>query len=151
LRLVVWSAAIALWLRLRWPSDGEVEIASMPLSVIAVVLVAGALVGFAWAARTLSAEVPGAIDAPARLLSRGPFAYVRNPLYLSAAGLFVGLTTLFRLWDRSDVVVVPLVALAVHLFVVYREEPKTRARLGAAYDGYRAVVPRWVPKMSWRE
>ena len=60
--------------------------------------------------------------------------------------LVVGLTTIYGLWQRQDAIVLPIVGLLVHLFVVYREEPRTRERLGLAYDTYRATVPRWVPR-----
>ena len=73
---------------------------------------------------------PNTVKAPTRLLTRGPFAYVRNPLYLSAGALFVGLTTMYGLWQRRDAMILPIIGLLVHLFVVYREEPKTRERLG---------------------
>src|SRR5690348_6871423 len=146
LRSAVWIVAIAAWLRLRWPHDGHPELSWGPQSILAAILVAAALVGFVWSATALAAKVPDAINAPTTLLTRGPFAYVRNPLYLSAACLFIGLTTVFGLWERSDVIVVPLFGVLVHLFVVYWEEPKTRARLGQPYDVYRATVPRWVPR-----
>ena len=75
-----------------------------------------------------------------------PFAYVRNPLYLSAGAVFVGLTTMYGLWERLDALILPVIGSLVHLFVVYREEPKTRDRLGPVYDTYRSTVPRWLPR-----
>ena len=90
--------------------------------------------------------LPNTVNAPTRLLTRGPFAYVRNPLYLSAGAVFVGMTTMYGLWQRRDAIILPIIGLMVHLFVVYREEPKTRERLGPVYDTYRSTVPRWVPR-----
>ena len=104
------------------------------------------IAGFIWSATALAGGVPSAVDAPSRLLTRGPFAYVRNPLYLSAGALAVGLTTMYGLWQREDAFVVPIVGVLVHLFVVYREEPRTRERLGPVYDTYLATVPRWIPR-----
>jgi protein-S-isoprenylcysteine O-methyltransferase Ste14 len=75
---------------------------------------------------------------------------VRNPLYLSAGAVVVGLTTMYGLWQREDAFIAPFVGVLVHLFVVYREEPRTRERLGPAYDSYRATVPRWIPRFAWR-
>jgi protein-S-isoprenylcysteine O-methyltransferase Ste14 len=103
---------------------------------------------FAWAGRALAGGAPNAIDAPAVLLMRGPFRFVRNPLYLAVAAIFVGATTIYRLWEPRDVVVIPVIAALTHLFVVYREEPATRRRLGPAYDAYRHQVPRWLPRLA---
>jgi protein-S-isoprenylcysteine O-methyltransferase Ste14 len=102
---------------------------------------------FFWSATALAGVVPNTANPPTRLLTRGPFAYVRNPLYLSAAAVFVGLTTMYGLWERRDAITVPVIALLVHLFVVYREEPRTRERLGLVYDTYRSTVPRWFPRV----
>jgi protein-S-isoprenylcysteine O-methyltransferase Ste14 len=39
-------------------------------------------------------------------------------------------------------------AVAMHLFVVYVEEPKLERRFGASYREYTRRVNRWIP--SWR-
>jgi protein-S-isoprenylcysteine O-methyltransferase Ste14 len=36
--------------------------------------------------------------------------------------------------------------LALHLWVVVREEPALRRRFGEVYDAYTAHVPRWIPR-----
>jgi len=148
LRSLVWIAAIAVWLLLRRPVGMDwANISWRPMAIAGAVV---AIVGIAcllWSAAALAGEAPDAVNAPSRLLTRGPFAHVRNPLYLSAAAVVVGLTTMYGLWERQDAIVVPIVAVLVHLFVVYREEPRTRERLGPSYDAYRATVPRWIPRI----
>jgi protein-S-isoprenylcysteine O-methyltransferase Ste14 len=78
------------------------------------------------------------------LVSDGPFARVRNPLYLGNIALWVGFALSARLaW------LAPLVA--VLLFVEYHaivrwEEQLLASRLGERYRIYAARVPRWIPK-----
>ena len=148
LRTAVWIGAVAVWLLLRQPVGMDwTDVPWRPAPVLGALV---AIIGIAcamWSAAALAGAVPDTVNAPTRLLTRGPFAYVRNPLYLSAGAVFVGLTTMYGLWQPRDAIVLPIVGLLVHLFVVYREEPKTRERLGPAYDTYRSTVPRWVPRL----
>jgi len=147
LRSIVWIVALAVWLLLRWPAGMDwTPISWRPAAVVGAVVAVIGIACFFWSATALAGNVPNTIDAPARLLARGPYAYVRNPLYLSAGAVFAGLTTMYGLWQRRDAIVLPIIAVLVHLFVVYREEPRTRQRLGPLYDTYRATVPRWVPR-----
>jgi protein-S-isoprenylcysteine O-methyltransferase Ste14 len=148
LRSAVWIGVIVVWLALRRPEGmGWTEVAWGPTAVAAAVVAIAGIAGYVWTAIALAGEVPNAIDAPAHLLTRGPFAFVRNPLYLSVGAVLAGLTTMYGLWERRDGIVVPIVGVLVHLFVVYREEPRTRDRVGPAYDTYRATVPRWIPRL----
>jgi protein-S-isoprenylcysteine O-methyltransferase Ste14 len=147
LRTAVWIVAMAVGLRLRQREGMDWTDVSWRLTPVlgAVVAIIG-IACFIWSATALAGGVPNTVDAPTRLLTRGPFAYVRNPLYLSAGAVFVGLTTMYGLWRRRDAIILPIIGLSVHLFVVYREEPKTRDRLGPVYDTYRSNVPRWLPR-----
>jgi protein-S-isoprenylcysteine O-methyltransferase Ste14 len=115
------------------------------MAVLGAVAAIVGIVCFLWSASSLADKAPNAIEAPAQLLARGPYAYVRNPLYLSAGAVFAGVTTMYGLWQRQDAIAVPILGVLVHVFVVYREEPRTRARLGSVYDTYCATVPRWIP------
>src|SRR4051812_17827313 len=147
LRSVVWIGAIAVWLLLRAPAGMDwTHVSWRPTAVAGAVVAIFGIAGFVWSASALAGGVPNTVDAPARLLTRGPFAYVRNPLYLSVGAVVAGLTTMYGLWQRQDAIISPVIGVLVHLFVVYREEPRTRERLGAVYDNYRATVPRWVPR-----
>ncbi|HEX7735760.1 MAG TPA: hypothetical protein VF458_12900 [Ktedonobacteraceae bacterium] len=39
-----------------------------------------------------------------------------------------------------------LVAIIVHLFVVFFEEPSLRGQFGESYESYVQAVPRWLPR-----
>jgi protein-S-isoprenylcysteine O-methyltransferase Ste14 len=102
----------------------------------------------AWAERALlrtARSTGGFGDAPRMLVARGPYRHVRNPLYLGAFVLLVGLAG----WRRSPSLLVVGAAFLplMHVFVVRVEEPATRRRLGAAYERFRNETPRWVPRL----
>lgn len=147
LRSVVWIVAIAVWLLLRRPVGMDwTNVSWRPTAILGAVVAIVGIACFLWSATALAGEVPTAVKAPSRLLTRGPFLYVRNPLYLSVGSVVVGLTTMYGLWERRDAIILPIIGVLVHLFVVYREEPRTRERLGPMYDTYSVTVPRWIPR-----
>jgi len=84
--------------------------------------------------RTRGEDVGGLVDS-------GPYARVRNPLYLGNLLLFAGLGVL--LWPAAGFLV-PASALEYH-FIVRWEEANLRRQLGAPYVDYLARVPRWIP------
>jgi hypothetical protein len=77
------------------------------------------------------------------LIATGPFALVRNPLYIGNIALWVGFALTARLaW------MAPLIALLLGLeyhAIVRWEEHLLLSRLGEAYREYAARVPRWIP------
>ena len=77
------------------------------------------------------------------LVSTGPFAWVRNPLYLGNLLLWIGFALSARLLWWLPLVVV-LFALEYHAIVRW-EEGLLDSRLGDAYREYSARVPRWLP------
>jgi protein-S-isoprenylcysteine O-methyltransferase Ste14 len=89
------------------------------------------------------------VDPPRTLVVRGPYRYVRNPMYLSVTVIVFGevlLTAsrgLFGYWV--------LWFAAVNLFVMGYEEPTLRHQFGATYERYAAGVGRWLPRLRpWR-
>jgi protein-S-isoprenylcysteine O-methyltransferase Ste14 len=84
-----------------------------------------------------------------RLVVRGLFRYVRNPMYVAVVSVIVGQA----LWLARPALLAyaGLVWLAFHLFVLAYEEPTLRRQFGGEYDRYRAAVPRWLPRLRrWR-
>lgn len=85
-------------------------------------------------------------DPPRALVIRGPYRYVRNPMYVSASLIVVG----WGLWMQavSLLAYAVVVTVAYQLFVRYYEEPRLRARFGPEYAAYTASVPRWIPRWT---
>ena len=88
------------------------------------------------------------IDPPRRLVVRGLYRYVRNPMYLSVTIIVLGevlvtrsaaLATYWAIWF-----------LAANLFVMGYEEPTLRRDFGVSYDAYTRQVGRWIPRFSTR-
>jgi protein-S-isoprenylcysteine O-methyltransferase Ste14 len=77
------------------------------------------------------------------LVTSGPFALVRNPLYLGNVALWVGFAVSARLPWLAPVFVAVL-AFEYHAIVRW-EERLLEERLGDRYRTYAAQVPRWVP------
>ena len=79
------------------------------------------------------------------LNTRGPYAYVRNPLYLGNFGIVLGLLLIaHQPWAY-------LIGLgfffAEYFFIVGAEEQFLRERFSERYDEYCQRVPRWIPRL----
>ena len=82
------------------------------------------------------------------LIVSGPFAHVRNPLYLGNILLWAGFAIGARLLWLAPIVVA-LLALEYHAIVRW-EEGLIEQRIGEPYARYVAGVPRWLPSLSAR-
>jgi phospholipid methyltransferase len=77
------------------------------------------------------------------LIAEGPFAFVRNPLYLGNIALWAGFALTARLVWLAPLAVL-LLGAEYHAIVRW-EEALLEARLGEVYRRYMARVPRWLP------
>ena len=83
------------------------------------------------------------------LVASGPFAIVRNPLYVGNIALWVGFALTARLIWLAPVI---LMILGAEYHAIERwEEHLLESRLGEAYRDYAARVPRWVPTLNRRD
>ena len=80
------------------------------------------------------------------LVASGPFARLRNPLYVGNIALWVGFALTARLVWLAPVILV-LLGLEYHAIVRW-EESLLESRLGQAYVDYAARVPRWIPTLQ---
>jgi protein-S-isoprenylcysteine O-methyltransferase Ste14 len=89
------------------------------------------------------------VDPPVRLVVRGLYRYVRNPMYLNVTAIILGEVLL----TRSPALALYWVIwfLGANLFVIGYEEPTLRESFGAAYDEYMRNVPRWIPRFQPRD
>ena len=95
---------------------------------------------------TVGGGTPAPIDPPRRLVVRGLYGFVRNPMYLGVGAAFLGevaFTT--ALWLAAYAAVVFVIW---HPFVVYYEEPRLTQLFGDEYRPYCARVPRWLPRIT---
>ncbi|MHB1587023.1 MAG: methyltransferase [Acidiferrobacteraceae bacterium] len=76
------------------------------------------------------------------LVTAGPYGLSRNPLYVAAALVYVGIALLLNaLWA---IVLLPLVLIVMTCGVIAREERLLERKFGAAYQEYKARVRRWI-------
>jgi protein-S-isoprenylcysteine O-methyltransferase Ste14 len=68
-------------------------------------------------------------------------------MYLGFAVGWIGLWVVFGHGDATAIALVVAVALGVHLFVVFYEEPTLRGKFGADYEEYFRSVGRWWPRV----
>ncbi|HEX8068445.1 MAG TPA: isoprenylcysteine carboxylmethyltransferase family protein [Pyrinomonadaceae bacterium] len=115
------------------------------LLALAVLTAAGSVWLTAWALRTLGREwsLTARLVEGHRLVTTGPYALVRHPIYTGMAGLLLatGLT-----YSRPSALVLALVVFwAGTLVRVRSEEGLLRAAFGAEYDAYARHVPAVLP------
>lgn len=89
---------------------------------------------------------PAPIAPPQRLVVVGFYRYVRNPMYVGFAAGWIGLWVVFGHPDPVVIAAAAAVALGVHLFVLFYEEPTLRKKFGADYLDYCRNVRRWWPR-----
>jgi protein-S-isoprenylcysteine O-methyltransferase Ste14 len=86
---------------------------------------------------------PAPFDPPRRLVTVGPYRFVRNPMYIGAVVALAG-ASLF--YESVPILIYTVVFfLAMHLFVLWYEEPTLRSSFPNEYEAYCGRVRRWLP------
>lgn len=80
---------------------------------------------------------------PKLLMMRGPYAYSRNPMYVSELALWFGWTIFF---GSAATLIGSIVMSVVIKFIVRREERDLKSQFDPGYSEYMATVPRWLGK-----
>jgi protein-S-isoprenylcysteine O-methyltransferase Ste14 len=123
-------------------SGGESTVAR----VAGILLALGGL-GLALRAALLLADArdsPLEPSAPSgRFVVRGPYRRIRHPFYAGIVLIVLGEAVALR--STALLVYAGAIGIALHLFVVFVEEPSLRRRFGDLHDAYRARVPAWIP------
>ena len=90
---------------------------------------------------------PAPIDAPKRLVVRGLYRYMRNPMYIGVLLVIIGWAVYLLSWQV--LVYGAVVGIGFHCFVVLVEEPVLKSKFGEGYLRYCKEVGRWLPRW-WR-
>lgn len=85
-------------------------------------------------------------DPPRRLVLRGPYQHVRNPMISGVVALLLG----EALWFQSPAVLLwaGVFLLINAVYIPRLEEPGLARRFGADYAAYCRHVPRWLPRRT---
>lgn len=141
---VVVPGSVAVWVPLllageRLPASG------WPMGLALVLFLTGGSI-YAWCVwdfASFGRGTPAPIDAPKKLVIRGLYRYVRNPMYVGVLTVILGWAALFR--SPGLVLYAAIVAIWMHLFVRFYEEPRLTREFGEQYVAYKAGVRRWLP------
>jgi protein-S-isoprenylcysteine O-methyltransferase Ste14 len=93
--------------------------------------------------RSLQAAGPVDLDHPGRLVTAGPYAVIRNPMYAGWALLHLGTAVAGgSVWMLAAF---PAATWQMHRLIL-GEERELRDRFADEFDRYRAAVPRCLPR-----
>jgi protein-S-isoprenylcysteine O-methyltransferase Ste14 len=141
--LVFVPARVLEWSGIRSPPAlGSVQLTGLAIIIAGAAIALWCVLAFAMLGR----GTPAPFDPPRRLVVRGPYKFVRNPMYVGAATALAGAALYYQ--SLSLLAYLAIFILAAHLFVVWYEEPTLTRAFGDDYAAYRAGVRRWLPK--WR-
>lgn len=113
-------------------------------NIVGVVLVTLSILLVVWALGTFrkTGEDKDVRKPTFKIVSTGPFAYTRNPMYLSFLLLYIGVAFIFNLeWFA---VLLPLLIASLHYGVIKREESYLERKFGDEFRVYRSQVRRWL-------
>ena len=124
------------------------ELASWPLVVLGGLVAALGLALIVQTVALFATVGKGTLapwDPTARLVVRGPYRRVRNPMISGVLCVLLGEALAF-----GSLAVLAWFAIVFAVNAVYFplvEEPGLRQRFGDDYEAYRAAVPRWLPRL----
>jgi len=136
-RLLDWSGLVRP-AAFAWP-----QIAGLVVGAAGAVIALSCVFAFAF----IGKGTPAPFDPPRRLVVRGPYRFVRNPMYIGAALAVVGAALFYKSLALAAFVAGFL--LVTHFFVVLYEEPTLRRTFGPEYQAYCDRVRRWRPSTAW--
>jgi protein-S-isoprenylcysteine O-methyltransferase Ste14 len=148
--VALWFWLLPQWLGFHVEIAGKANwrrLAAVP-SVLGFAVALRCIWDFGWTGR----GTPVPVAPPQRLVVVGFYQYVRNPMYVGFAVGWIGLWIVFGQADPAVIAAAVAVALGVHLFVLFYEEPTLRGKFGADYELYCRNVRRWWPRLHpWNQ
>ena len=119
---------------------------------LAIMLGCAGLARAVWTCRlfvTAGEGTPAPWDPPQRLVIKGPYRHVRNPMISGVLFLLAAEALIFTSWALAGWLLVFFLANA--LYLPLSEEKNLKRRFGEQYLTYKANVPRWIPRIRpWR-
>ena len=140
-------AFVAGWLIEKYVGPLQLTNSERVLRVLEIAGVVMLLAGIAlmlWGVLTFRrAKTPLIPFLPAtQIVESGPYQFTRNPMYTGLTIAYLGLAWMLNMgWPM---IVLPLALLALHHFVIVREERYLASAFGEQYESYRRRVRRWL-------
>jgi protein-S-isoprenylcysteine O-methyltransferase Ste14 len=132
-RLLAWSSISPP------PNAGTLQIIGMLIAGLGAALALWCILTFVFQGK----GTPAPFDPPRRLVIRGPYKLIRNPMYVGAILMLLGAALSYKsIWLVGYAV---MFVIVMHGFVVLYEEPTLRSSFGDDYIAYCQKVGRWWP------
>jgi protein-S-isoprenylcysteine O-methyltransferase Ste14 len=138
-RFLSWSGIVAP------ATTGPLQVGGMIMVAIGTVIALWCVFTFVF----IGKGTPAPFDPPRKLVIRGPYRFVRNPMYIGAGMTLAGAALYYE--SLSILIYTGLFFLITHLFVVLYEEPTLRRTFGDEYEAYCRRTTRWWPRPSKKE
>ena len=140
--LIFLPAKVLSWSGVGRPAAmGWVQLAGIAIGGVGLLLALACVAVFV----RVGKGTPAPFDPPRRLVTGGPYQYVRNPMFLGA-GVAVGGAALY--FESLELLLFAMGFLAVaHAIVMLYEEPVLRRTFGQEYEAYCRRVHRWLPEL----
>lgn len=151
IRSAIWLGGAAALAQLKKPDGASIlAVRTDATGLLGAGLVLVGLTVHFWGSLTLASDerLESRADTPVR---RGPFRYVRHPIYSAGITLLLGVGLLYPTWRAKDLILPIALLVYFHLVVIRVEEPALRKRFGAHYEEYARHVPRWIPILRTRK
>jgi protein-S-isoprenylcysteine O-methyltransferase Ste14 len=113
------------------------DVVAAILALVFVALFIAALIAFRRAHTTLIPNRPATA-----FVTRGPYAFTRNPMYLGLVALYVAAALWLNSWWA--LVLLPVVVIVIDRTVIAREERYLGSAFPSEYSAYRSRVRRWL-------
>jgi protein-S-isoprenylcysteine O-methyltransferase Ste14 len=121
----------------RPPAIGPWQVAGALVGVVGVALALWCVFTFAFVGK----GTPAPFDPPRRLVVRGPYRIVRNPMFVGAALAMAGAAVFYQ--SLALLAYAGAFWLVTHVFVIVYEEPTLRRMFGREYEAYCERTDRW--------
>jgi protein-S-isoprenylcysteine O-methyltransferase Ste14 len=137
--LIYLPSRVLHWSGIVRPAIYAPQIAGMVVAAIGAFIALWCVAAFV----SIGKGTPAPFDPPRRLVVRGPYRFVRNPMYLSAALALAGAALFYQ--SLFLLAYGCIFLLTFSMFVLFYEEPTLRRTFGADYEAYCDRVHRWLP------
>jgi len=146
--VVVFIPAAILWISGRLGYSPKFAAANQFLFGLALLAASIGLCLSIWTAALFvkfGKGTPAPWDPPKKLVIRGPYCYVRNPMIISVMLMLLAEALLFQSWPIAAWLAVFFIGNAIYFPLV--EEKSLEKRFGDDYTEYKAHVRRWTPRL----
>lgn len=126
---------------------------NIPYIIVASLFITLGVVLWLWSAWQFfkAKGTPVPLNPPPRLVTGGPYTYVRNPML---TGIFFILFSLGIFFRSVSMIFIfsPIFLVVSALEFKLLEEPELEKRLGQEYEEYKKITPMFIPKFrkKWR-